>query len=279
VLVQGNIAEGQKWDRALVDGIFERYLRLTREGLARAGNGPAVVVWPETASPFLLQQDAAARQAIMATTSGTPAMVGAVRYGADGKPRNSLFALIDPGTVAGIYDKWHLVPFGEYQPDWFPLGIQVVPGGGFARGPGPRTLHVPGVPPVGPLICYEAIFPGQVVEEDDRPTWLVNVTNDAWFGDSSGPRQHLQAARMRAVEEGLPLLRAANTGITAAFNAKGQELAQIPRAIADTLVVPLPPALPPTLFSRFGLTIPFLLSAIVMALGLLAPGRRARNKQ
>ena len=100
---------------------------------------------------------------------------------------------------------------------WLPLGVQVVPGGGFARGPGPRTLHVPGLPPVGPLICYEAIFSGQVVDEADRPDWLVNVTNDAWFGNSTGPRQHLAAARMRAVEEGLPLMRAANTGITAGF--------------------------------------------------------------
>jgi apolipoprotein N-acyltransferase len=275
VLVQGNIAEGQKWDRALVDGIFERYLRLTREGLARAGNGPAVVVWPETASPFLLQQDAAARQAIMAITSGTPAMVGAVRYGADGKPRNSLFALIDPGTIAGIYDKWHLVPFGEYQPNWFPAGIQIVPGGGFARGPGPNTLHVPGLPPVGPLICYEAIFPGQVVDEADRPAWMVNVTNDAWFGNSSGPRQHLEAARIRAVEEGLPLLRAANTGITAAFDARGHELAQLERAVAGTLVVRLPAALPATFFARFGLVIPFSFAAGVLALGLLA--RRTRS--
>jgi apolipoprotein N-acyltransferase len=106
---------------------------------------------------------------------------------------------------------------------------------------------------------------------------MVNVTNDAWFGDSSGPRQHLQAARMRAVEEGLPLLRAANTGITAAFNAKGHELAQIPRAIADTLVVPLPPALPPTLFARFGLAVPFVFSVIFLTVGLLAPRRRARD--
>ncbi|HVC59572.1 MAG TPA: apolipoprotein N-acyltransferase [Acetobacteraceae bacterium] len=270
VLVQGNVAEGQKWDRALLNAIFDRYLRLTRQGMARSGDGPAVVVWPETAFPGLLQQDAPARQAIMQATRGNPALIGSVRYDRDDRPRNSLFALTDSGTIAAIYDKWHLVPFGEYQPAWFPAGIQIVPGGGFTSGPGPRTLHVPGLPPVGPLICYEAIFPGRAVDPNDRPAWMVNVTNDAWFGNSSGPRQHLAAARMRAVEEGLPLLRAANTGITAAFDARGHEVARLGRATAGTLVVPLPSALPATPFARFGLAIPILFATGVLALGLLA---------
>jgi len=236
-----------------------------------------VVVWPETASPFLLQQDALARRYISEAAKGAPALVGALRYGTDSKLRNSLFALTDSGTVAGFYDKWHLVPFGEYQPSWFPAGIQIVPGGGLAPGPGPRTLHVPGLPAIGPLICYEAIFPGQVVDEADRPAWMVNITNDAWFGDSSGPRQHLAAARMRAVEEGLPLLRAANTGITAAFDARGHELARLERATAGVLVVPLPAALPAPPFARIGLEIPFLFAACVLTFGLLA-GRRLRGK-
>ena len=278
VLVQGNVAEGQKFDFRLAVAIFERYLALTRRGMAQAGSGRAVVVWPETAFPGLLARDERARQLIMQATGGAPALIGTVRYDRHDRPRNSMLALTGSGTVSAVYDKWHLVPFGEYQPDWFPLGIQVVPGGGFARGPGPRTLHVPGVPPVGPLICYEAIFPGEVVDRTDRPAWLVNISNDAWFGDSSGPRQALQAARMRAVEEGLPLLRATNTGITAAFDARGHELAQIPRAIPDFLVVPLPSALPPTLFARFGLAIPVLLSGGVLAVGLLPSWRRARHE-
>ena len=279
VLVQGNVAEGQKFDLALRVAIFERYLDLTREGMARAGPGPAVVVWPETAFPGLLAQDPRARQIIMQATGGAPALIGSVRFDRDDRPRNSLFALTDSGKIDGVYDKWHLVPFGEYQPDWFPLGIQVVPGGGFARGPGPRTLQVAGAPPVGPLICYEAIFPGEIVDPGNRPAWLVNITNDAWFGDSSGPRQHLQAARMRAVEEGLPLLRAANTGITAAFDARGHEFAQIERAVPGVLVVPLPPALPPTSFARLGLIIPFLLSSCVFGLGLLARRRREQSDE
>jgi apolipoprotein N-acyltransferase len=266
--------------------IFDRYLGLTRQGIAQAGSGPAVVVWPETASPFLLQTDAAARAAISEAAGTAPALVGAVRFGQDNWPRNSLFAVPPGGGLAGggpagggltdemtgIYDKWHLVPFGEYQPGWFPAPFQVVPGGGFRPGPGPRTLHVPGLPPVGPLICYEAIFPAQVVDEADRPAWLVNVTNDAWFGNSTGPRQHLAAARMRAVEEGLPLLRAANTGISAEFDPRGHELARLGMDRAGVLVVDLPPALPPTLFARLGLRIPAMIGVVALGFGLIAPG-------
>jgi apolipoprotein N-acyltransferase len=124
------------------------------------------------------------------------------------------------------------------------------------------------------LICYEAIFPGQVVDEADRPDWMVNITNDAWFGDSTGPRQHLAAARMRAVEEGLPLLRAANTGITAAFDARGHELARIARAVPGTLTVALPPPLPATPFARFGLPIPLMFAAIVLGVGLIIRPRK-----
>jgi apolipoprotein N-acyltransferase len=172
----------------------------------------------------------------------------------------------------GIYDKWHLVPFGEYEPGWFPAPFQVVPGGGFRPGPGPRTLHVPGLPPVGPLICYEAIFSGQVVDAADRPAWLVNITNDAWFGNSTGPRQHLAAARMRAVEEGLPLMRAANTGISAAFDPRGHVLARLGMDRAGVLVVDLPPALPPTLFAQLGLWIPALIGGVALGFGLVATG-------
>src|SRR6185312_9029447 len=116
-------------------------------------------------------------------------------------------------------------------------------------GPGPRTLHVPGVPPFGVLICYEAIFPAAMVARADRPDWLVNITNDAWFGNSSGPRQHLAAARLRAVEEGLPFFRAANTGISAAFDARGHEIARLGMQKTGFLPVNLPGPLEPTLFS------------------------------
>lgn len=269
ILVQGDVPEGLKWSQALAGEIFRRYLNLTREGVARAGDGPRIVIWPETAFPGLLGRDPQARRMIAEAAGGAPSLVGSVRYDENGRPRNSLFALTGMGDIAGLYDKWHLVPFGEYQPSWFPF-VQVVPGGGFAAGSGPKTLRVPGIPPFGPIICYEAIFPSQIVDEGDRPSWIVNITNDAWFGNSTGPRQHLAAARMRAVEEGLPLLRAANTGITAAFNARGHEMGRLAMNRPGTLVVSLPGPLRPTPYARMGLHLPIALSALTLLSGLLS---------
>jgi apolipoprotein N-acyltransferase len=267
VLVQGNVAQGQKWDQDLAVRIFRHYLDLSAQGRVA---GPAVVIWPETSFPGLLDIDEPARQAIAQATGGAPALVGSVRFDAERRPRNSLFAVLDGGALGGTYDKWHLVPFGEYIPDWLPLPIMVMPGNGFASGPGPRTLHVPGLPPVGALICYEAIFGGEIVDPTDRPAWLVNVTNDAWFGNSTGPRQHLAAARMRAVEEGLPLLRAANTGISAAFDARGHELDRVDMQTTGTLAVTLPGALPRTLFARFGLWLPVISGLVALGSGVMA---------
>ncbi len=169
VLEQGNVAQGQKFDRALASRIFQHYVDLSSQGgQPRA----AVDVWPETAFPGLLDLDERARQIIEQVNGGTPSLIGSIRFGQDRRPRNSLFAVVDKGAVAGVYDKWHLVPFGEYIPDWLPLPIIVLPGEGFAPGPGPRTLHVPGLPPVGPLICYEAIFSAEIVDRD-RPAGMA----------------------------------------------------------------------------------------------------------
>lgn len=269
-LLQGNIAQGQKFDQQLAVHIFRHYLDLAAQARAGAGNGALVEVWPETAFPGYLDYDDAARRIIEQVTNGAPSLVGSIRFDAQRRPRNSLFALLDGGASAGVYDKWHLVPFGEYIPDWLPLPIMVLPGNGFAPGPGPRTLHVPGLPPFGALICYEAIFSGQIVDRNNRPDWLVNVTNDAWFGNSSGPRQHLAAARMRAVEEGLPLMRAANTGISAAFDARGHELGRIGMLQTGFLSVTLPLPLPTTLYARFGLWIPAIGGLVALAFGFMA---------
>lgn len=273
VLVQGNIAQGQKANRAFYLDSFRRYLTLTEQGVAQADGKSTVVVWPETASPFLIETDPNAREAV-AEASGGPAMIGAIRFDENNRPRNSLVAVFGPGPVAATYDKWHLVPFGEYIPDWVPIPLKLLPGEGLAKGTGPATIRMPGVPPAGALICYEAIFPGFVVNEADRPDWMVNITNDAWFGNSSGPRQHLAAVRMRAVEEGLPVMRAANTGITAAFDAHGRALGRIGMAEQGVLLVDLPGKLPPTPFSRFSLWVP--LGLALMALGAASALARRR---
>ena len=279
LLIQGNVAQGQKWDNALMVSIFHHYLDLTHEAVTQAGGHPDVVVWPETASPALLQTDPQAREMISEAADGASALIGSVRFDDGGRPRNSLFALGPDGHIEDIYDKWHLVPFGEYQPDWLPPSLEVFPGAGFAAGPGPRTLNIPGLPSVGVLICYEAIFSSQVVDPGHRPDWLVNVTNDAWFGNSSGPRQHLAAARLRAVEEGLPLMRAANTGISAAFDAKGHELGRLGMQQTGYLPVRLPGALSAPLYARVGLLLPVGIALACMFAGLWRFGRQgeARN--
>ena len=197
---------------------------------------------------------------------------GTVRFDSAGRPRNSLVAVLPDGSLGATYDKSHLVPFGEYVPSWLPL-MQLVPGGGFASGPGILTQHVATLPAYGALICYETIFSAQVVDGRDRPDWLVEVTNDIWFGLGAGPRQHLASGRLRAVEEGLPLVRAANTGISAMFDSFGRERGRLGLQRSGTLVLPLPGHLPPTGYARLGLQIPILLALACCALGL-GMGRR-----
>ena len=162
----------------------------------------------------------------------------------------------DRGPSKAYYDKWHLVPFGEYQPAWLPM--QILPGQGFTPGTGPKTLHILGMPPVGPIICYESVFSGQIIREDDRPSWIALITNDAWFGNSSGPRQHLAASRLRAVEEGLPLARGRQHGhFGALFDPAGREIGRIGAERQGIFVAPLPGApLPKTIFAHLGLWAP-----------------------
>jgi apolipoprotein N-acyltransferase len=274
VIVQGNVPEAEHRDHggepAWADRVFDRYLALTRQGVARAAGHPAVVLWPETASPYALDQDRGARQAVaQAAAPALMTLAGAIRFESPTVAHNSLVAVAPDGRVAGLYDKSHLVPFGEYFPRYahFLLGEQ-----GFVPGPGLRTLRLPGLPAIGPLICYEAIFPAQVVRPGDRPALLVNITNDSWFGDSAGPRQHLASARMRTVEEGLPMLRAANTGVSAVIDAHGRLMASLGLGSTGVLVAEIPGALPPTLFGRLGLAAPLVLATISLLSGV--SGRR-----
>ena len=185
------------------------------------------LIWPESAFPFFLMREAEALSQIAELLPpGTVLITGAVRA-PEPKPGasmshayNSIYVIDHDGSVLSVYDKVHLVPFGEYLPfqDFLErLGLQQITKvqGGFIPGDRRRALEVPRAPRFLPLICYEIIFPGEAVPRGERPGWLINVTNDGWFGISSGPYQHLQQARVRAIEEGLPLVRAANTGISA----------------------------------------------------------------
>lgn len=284
VLVQGNVAQEAKWREETRWPIFRRYLELSREGAeAAAREAPGtrpVIIWPETASPFLLADDPEARRiAAAALPPDGLLLAGTVRaeWGPDrraSKLFNSLVALGPDAEVAALYDKSHLVPFGEYMPLSGLLPIRVIRGGvDFGAGPGPVALPLPGLPPAGPLICYEVIFPGAVVGAE-RPGWLLNITNDAWFGISAGPYQHLAAARLRAVEEGLPLARAAQTGISASFDSRGREVARLPLGETGVALSPLPRAGEPTAFSRFGLMVPAALTLLALLGGLLASRRR-----
>jgi apolipoprotein N-acyltransferase len=170
---------------------------------------------------------------------------------------NSIYVIDDEGSVLSVYDKLHLVPFGEYLPfqDLMEnLGFEQLTRvrGGFIPGEVRRTLQIPNAPRALPLICYEAAFPSAIGTPDDRPGWMVNLTNDGWFGISTGPYQHLQQARMRAVEQGLPLVRAANTGISAVIDPVGRIVAHLPLGIEGVLDSPLPAAIAPTIYARVG---------------------------
>lgn len=228
---------------------------------ARAAPGRVThVVWPETAIQRPVSRAPAFREAAArAVPVGGYLLAGTVRMTPRGvRPTrvwNSLQVFDSRGEVAAVYDKAHLVPFGEYLPlRWIP-GLSGIAAGGldFSAGPGPRTLAVPGLPPFGALICYEIVFPGAVVDPERRPSWLLNLTNDGWFGDSTGPHQHFAAARLRAVEEGLPVVRAANSGISGVIDAYGRVQARLGLGRAGVLEADLPaPLAGPTPFARAG---------------------------
>ncbi len=264
-LVQPNFPVPGSYDRASLIGRWQKLLNMSA---ASIDHGATAVIWPEGASPWFLDSDAAARQQLVDVVGPIPVLAGSLRIAGAEDYRNSLVVIDGPGPAAAVYDKWKLVPFGEYMPRWIPLQLTPpVLQGGFTPGPGPQTIHVPGLPAFGPLICYEAIFSGQIVDESGRPAFLVNITDDAWFGDSSGPRQHLADVRLRAVEEGLPLARGANSGISAMFDGFGRQIGSLPLKADGVLVVPLPHALPMTLYARLGLGLPVTLAILALLLG------------
>ncbi len=275
-LVQPNIDQRLKWRPDLRRRHFARYL-----ALSQAGDGVTHLIWPETAPPFSVANDDPRRRLMAAVIPpGGLLLTGAIRTSRRGtqpfRVWNSLYAVDRNARIVATYDKFHLVPFGEYVPLRSILDISKLTAGrsDFSRGPGPRTLTLAGLPPVSPLICYEAIFPGHVVDPTARPGWLLNVTNDAWFGISSGPYQHFASARFRAVEEGLPLVRAANTGISAVVDAYGRVVAKLGLGISGTLDAPLPQAMAmPPPFAGFGDWILAALIACTALAGCLWRGR------
>jgi apolipoprotein N-acyltransferase len=193
---------------------------------------------------------------------------------------NSIYVVDHDGSILSVYDKLHLVPFGEYLPlqDWMErLGFEQLTRiqGGFIAGNVRRTLQIPGAPQVLPLICYEIVFPGDIAAGDDRPGWIVNLTNDGWFGISTGPYQHLQQARLRAIEQGLPVVRAANTGISAVIDPVGRIVAQLGLGIDGVLDSSLPSAIRLTVYARMG-DFPV---AIIAAAALIFVIRRRAVKQ
>jgi len=280
-LVQGNTPQREKWKPENQNKIFSHHIELSE---APAHKPLAAVIWSETATPFQVIEAPAAVSAIgrlaahhngyvlLGTPTRTDINSGRRQY------NNSLIAINAGGNILARYDKAHLVPGGEYIPfqDFLPFGKLVETRGYFKSGPGIRTLRLDGLPPFSPLICYEVIFPGEVALNEDRPDWIVNITNDAWYGDSAGPYQHLAISRLRAIEEGLPLVRVANTGISAAFDGKGRELGRIELGTSGFLDIALPPPETPTLYGRHGDTI-YLILLIIFFAGSLAPASFRRS--
>ncbi len=251
-LVQASIQQSLKWDPVLRREHVKNQMRLT---LGRGFEKITHVIWPETAVPFLLDRDAVLRRTIARAVPPGGALITGAPRGSQTQIWNSILALDSRGRILASYDKHHLVPFGEYVPFRSFLPVEKLAPGNidFTPGPGLGLFSIPGAPAASPLVCYEIIFPGQVVAEGPRPAWLLNVTNDAWFGTSLGPYQHFASARLRAVEEGLPLVRAANTGISAVVDGYGRVIARLGLNEIGVIDAVLPrPVTSMPLFARIG---------------------------
>jgi apolipoprotein N-acyltransferase len=266
-IMQPNLQQDEKFNYSAKQRVMSRYLDLSDRSTGPQSSGVRDVthlIWPESAFPFLLTREPDAMAQIASLLpQGTVLITGAVR--APELPPgqrverayNSIYIIDHDGSILSIYDKIHLVPFGEYLPfqDFFEsLGIMQLTKlpGGFLAGERRRPLSVPRAPSVLPYICYEIVFPNEVSPGDDRPGWLINLTNDGWFGVSSGPYQHLQQARVRTIEQGLPLVRAANTGISAVIDPLGRVIKSLPLGTEGVLDASLPRRIAPTIYARIG---------------------------
>ncbi|NLH81318.1 MAG: apolipoprotein N-acyltransferase [Phyllobacteriaceae bacterium] len=283
-IVQPSIDQWAKWRPEFKTETVARYVELSSRPVLDAagkplpaglrtdggvrGGVPGIthLVWPESAFPFVLTNEPWALATIAQLLGDhTTLLTGAVRAEAPaaGEVRhrfyNSIYALGRDAEILAAYDKAHLVPFGEYLPfqdTLESLGLRQLTKlrGGYSAGPGIRTVEVPGLPPFGPLVCYEVVFPGEVVDRAHPPQWLLNVTNDAWYGMTPGPWQHLHQARLRAVEEGLPIVRAANDGVSAFVDPLGRVVAELTLGAVGVVDSGLPRPLAATVFARWGST-------------------------
>lgn len=252
-LVQPNAEQLAKWDPAHAQEFLNRLLTLT------ADQGPAdLTIWPETAVPYMLEYAPDVAGMVVEASGGRPVALGIQREEGE-RFFNSLRVLERDGIETARYDKAHLVPFGEYIPfgdlayAWFGLrAFAAQAGNTYSAGPGPQVLTLGRFGKVLPLICYEAIFPRDVNAAPERANWMLQITNDAWFGTLTGPFQHFAQARLRAVEQGLPLIRVANTGVTAVVDARGRLVKDLPFGVMAALDTQVPGALPPTPYVRWG---------------------------
>jgi len=266
-IMQPNLPQDVKFNYSAKQQVLDRYIKLSDGATGPQSAGIADIthlIWPESAFPFFLTREPDALAQIAALLPARTLLItGAVRAPATAAPGpikrayNSVYVIDGNGRILSVYDKVHLVPFGEYLPYQTRLerlGLMQLTKvqGGFISGNRRRAIDVPGMPRMLPLVCYEIIFPGEAVPAGERPGWLLNLTNDGWFGFSPGPYQHLQQARARAIEQGLPLVRAANTGISAVVDPLGRIVRALPLGTEGLVDAGLPQRIAPTAYVRAG---------------------------
>ncbi len=276
-LIQPNAAQHEKWDPDKLQVFFDRQMGFTRAGEDR----PDLVVWPETAIPVLLNNADPTLRAISDAAGGAPVVLGVQRI-EGARLFNSLVAIGARGDRLALYDKHHLVPFGEYIPFGDTLGrfgitgMAARDGNGYSAGPGAQVIDMGHLGRALPLICYEGVFPQDVRAAPQRADFMLLITNDAWFGQISGPYQHLAQARLRSVEQGLPMIRVANTGVSAMIDARGRLTAQLPLGQAGWIDAALPPPHAPTVYARLGDLPPVIFLVLMLGMSLIY-NRRSRT--
>ena len=288
-IMQPNLQQDEKFNYSAKQQVMNRYIALSDRSTGPQSTGvrdATHLIWPESAFPFFLTREPDAMAQIAALLpQGTVLITGAIRAPelAPGakleRAYNSIYVIDHDGSILSVYDKVHLVPFGEYLPfqDFLEsLGLMQLTKlpGGFIPGDRRRALNVPRAPRFIPLICYEIVFPGEAVPRSERPGWLVNLTNDGWFGISNGPYQHLQQARVRAIEEGLPVVRAANTGVSAVIDPLGRIIRSLPLGTEGVLDAPLPRAINPPLYVNTGEGA----TVLMLGLGIMLVVRRRMRR-